>query len=132
MPVMPRESVSMIGHLLKGPIGLIKNTDHWDNSVVLVCSLWGIMLFVPIFWTRTIIILDYEIFPPPNLDLQLCASGERSIDIVVTQASQLDAIGLKDIEQSRMIHIINVLRPHFRQWSTKNRTVRQACSNGRA
>lgn len=92
------------------PLGL------FPNSVASVCSLWGnIMLLVPIFWTRIIIILDSEVFPPPNLDLQLRASGERPIDIIVTRASQLDAVCSKDIEQSRMMHIVNVLRPHFQR-----------------
>lgn len=95
----------------KGPL-----TTLFPNSLASVCSHWGkIMLLVPVFWTRVVVLLDSSIFPPPDLSHQLSAAGDRTIDVIVTRASKLDIAGPTDVEESRMAHIVNVLRPHLQR-----------------
>jgi hypothetical protein len=90
-------------------------TTLFPNSLASVCSHWGkVMLLAPAFWTRVIIILDSNTFPPPDLNLQLNSAGDEPIDIIVARAAKSNTVD-SNVEKSRMAYIITALCPHFRR-----------------
>jgi hypothetical protein len=87
----------------------------FPNSLASVCCHWeNVMLLLPAFWTRVVIVLDSSTFPPPGLSLQLNSTKDEPIDIIVTRSPKSDALD-SDVEQSRMAYIVAVLRPHFQR-----------------
>jgi hypothetical protein len=86
----------------------------FPDSIISVCPIWrGIMLSVPKFWRRLVILVDSPATPLSVIISHLWWSLGKPLDVTITRRWNTEDPVDGRLERSRITEIMNILSRHF-------------------